>query len=50
VGGEGVASIKEAIPLKQITVKKCGQDIYVEGYLTTHQTVDVSYQQGVTEH
>jgi diaminohydroxyphosphoribosylaminopyrimidine deaminase/5-amino-6-(5-phosphoribosylamino)uracil reductase len=50
VGGEGVASIKEAIPLKQITVKKCGQDIYVEGYLTAHQTVDVSYQQGVTEH
>ncbi len=35
VGGEGVASLKEAISLGQITVKKCGQDIYVEGYLLT---------------
>ena len=34
VGGEGVAAIKEAISLKQIAVKKCGRDIFVEGYLT----------------
>jgi diaminohydroxyphosphoribosylaminopyrimidine deaminase/5-amino-6-(5-phosphoribosylamino)uracil reductase len=41
VGGEGVASIKEAFPLKQITVKKCGQDIYVEGYLNGRRASDV---------
>lgn len=42
VGGEGVASLKEAITLKQITMKKFGQDIYVEGYLTGQRRNDLN--------
>jgi len=32
-GGVGVASLKEAIPLRDVKVKKIGKDILVEGYL-----------------
>ena len=34
VGGEGVKSINEAVPLKRIKVRRFGGDVLIEGYLT----------------
>lgn len=36
VEGSGITLMKDAISLQQMTFSKCGEDILVEGYLTSH--------------
>jgi len=33
VGGSGIDKLAEAIPIKDIVVKRCGEDIIIEGYV-----------------
>ena len=33
VGGSGIDKLAETLPIKDIVIKRCGEDIMIEGYV-----------------